>query len=149
MIKGIIFDFNRTIYLPEIEKIPQETLELLKKIKEMGFILALIGIKENKRENIIEEYKLSSLFSIIKLVDEKETIIFEETLKSLKLNYNEVIAIGDRIKSEIKVANKLGIKTIWYKKGKFSEELPNCKEEIPNWTIDNLEDIIKILTSEH
>ena len=32
MIKGIIFDFNRTLYMPEIRRIPEETIELLTKL---------------------------------------------------------------------------------------------------------------------
>ncbi|MDO8563783.1 MAG: HAD hydrolase-like protein [Nanoarchaeota archaeon] len=145
MIKGIIFDFNRTLYLPEIEVIPQETLDLLKNLKDKGFMLALISIKEGERDKLIEKYNLSSFFSIIKLVDEKDKEVFEETLKSLKLDCSEVIVIGDRIRSEIKIANKLKIKTIWYRNGKFSEEYPICEEEYPNWTIDNLLEIVKIL----
>ena len=145
MIKRIIFDFNRTLYIPELQKIPEETIQLLKNLKNMGFSLALISIREAKREDIINTYNLHSIFSILKFVDEKTINIFKETLQSLKCNPDEVIVVGDRIKSEIKIANALGIKTIWYKQGKFSKELPVEKIEFPNWTIDNLSKMISLI----
>ena len=58
MIKSIIFDFNRTLYIPELQKIPEETIQLLKNLKNMGFSLALISIREAKREDIINTYNL-------------------------------------------------------------------------------------------
>ena len=145
MIKGIIFDFNRTLYLPEIQKIPEKTIELLKNLKRNGFALALISIKEIQREEKIEEYNLSSIFSILKFVEEKNIGVFKETIQSMKCLPNEVLVVGDRVKSEIKIANTLGIKTIWYKQGKFSNESPTEKIEFPNWTIDNLSEIVNIL----
>jgi len=145
MIKGIIFDFNRTLYIPELQRIPDASIELLKKLKKSGFLLALISIKEFQRDTLIESYNLSSLFSIIKIVIEKDTDIFRETLNLLGCQPNEVVVVGDRIKSEVKIANQLGIKTIWYKKGKFSNELPTEKIELPTWTISNLSKVEEII----
>ncbi|MBS3169147.1 HAD family hydrolase [Candidatus Woesearchaeota archaeon] len=145
MIRGIIFDFNRTLYIPEIKKIPEETIELLKNLKKLGFSLALISIKEAEREEIIEAYNLFTLFSILKFVDEKNRAVFQEVLMSLKCSSEEVVVIGDRVRSEIKIANGMGIKTIWYRQGKFSNELPQEKVELPNWTIDYLPQIKDIL----
>ena len=145
MIKCIIFDFNRTLYIPELQKIPEETLEVLKNLKKMGFSLVLISIREAEREDIIETYNLSSIFSIIHFVDKKDTNVFKETLQFLKCCPDEVIVVGDRIKSEIKIANTLGIRTIWYKQGKFSNQLPVEKVEFPSWTIDSLPQMIKII----
>ncbi len=53
--------------------------------------------------------------------------------------------IGDRIKNEIKIANKVGIKTIWYKNGKFKDELPNADYEYPDYIITEIEELPKIL----
>lgn len=145
MIKWIIFDFNRTLYIPELQKIPEETIQLLKNLKNIGFSLALISIREAEREDMIKAYNLSSIFSILKFVDEKTINIFKETLQSIKCNADEVLVVGDRIKSEIKIANMLGIKTIWYKQGKFSKELPVEKIEFPNWTIDSLSQMMSII----
>ena len=65
MIKGIIFDFNRTLYIPELQELPDKSIELLKNLKRSGFLLALISIKESQRDTLIESYDLSSFFSII------------------------------------------------------------------------------------
>ncbi len=145
MIKGIIFDFNRTLYIPELQQIPEETIELLKNLRKSGLSLALISIKEAHRDTLIESYDLSSIFSVTKIVREKDTNIFKETLSLLGCQPNEIIVVGDRIKSEIKLANQLGIKTIWYKKGKFSNELPTEKIEFPTWTISDISKVEEII----
>lgn len=145
MIKCVIFDFNRTLYIPELQKIPEETIELLRSLKGMGFSLALISLKELQREDIIESYNLSSFFSVLKFVDEKDVHVFKETMRSLGCLPDEVIVVGDRIKSEIKLANTLGVRTVWYRKGKFSDELPTERLEFPDWTIDSLPKVVGII----
>jgi putative hydrolase of the HAD superfamily len=145
MIKCIIFDFNRTLYIPELQKIPEEAIKLLKDLRTSGLLLVLISIKEAQRDKLIDKYTLSSFFSVIKFVEEKDIKLFGETLKFLGCQPNEVIVVGDRIKSEIKIANQLGIKTIWYRNGKFSNELPNEEMEFPTWTINNLFKVEEII----
>ncbi len=49
MINGIIFDFNRTLYIPEINRIPKKTIELLDKLKNKGFKMSLLVKKEKKK----------------------------------------------------------------------------------------------------
>ena len=143
MIKGIIFDFNRTLYLPEINKIPEKTVQLLNKLKSEGFRMALLAKKEKNRNKLIE--KVSSFFFLIKQVSKKSNKEFINILKKMNLKKKEAIVIGDRIKSEIKIANKAGIKTIWYRNGKFKDELPNSKYEYPNYTITEIEELPKLL----
>lgn len=145
MIKCVIFDFNRTLYIPELQKIPEDTIGLLKCLKDMGFSLALISMKEPQREDIIESYNLSSFFSVLKFVEEKDIDVFKEVIHSLKCLPDEAIVVGDRIKSEIKIANMLGIRTVWYRQGKFSDELPTEELEFPDWTIDNLPQLVGII----
>jgi len=143
MIKGIIFDFNRTLYLPEINKIPEKTVQLLNKLKNEGFGMALLAKKEKNRNKLIE--KVSFFFIIIKQVNKKSEKDFIYILDKLNFKKKEAIVIGDRIKSEIKIANKAGIKTIWYRNGKFKDELPNNKYEYPNYTITEIEELPKLL----
>ena len=147
MIKCIIFDFNRTLYLPELQIIPGETLDLLRTLKKTGTLLALISIQEAGREDIVEKYGLSSIFSVMKFVDKKDIDVFNEVLGSIGCSAEETIVIGDRIKSEIKTGNMLGIRTVWYKNGKFSGEFPTNKNETPTFTISRLNLILEILNN--
>jgi FMN phosphatase YigB (HAD superfamily) len=138
MIRGIIFDFNRTLYIPELQEIPEETVRLLIELKEAGIALALISMRESRREDMIDLYHLSSLFSIMRFVDEKDGAVFQEVLQSLGCAPDEAIVVGDRVRSEIRTANLLGIRTIWLRQGEFSQELPAEPSENPTWTIDRL-----------
>lgn len=141
MIKAIIFDFNRTLYLPEIKKIPESSIELLKRLKDLGFVLALITIKENTKKEWIR--KISRFFLIVKEVNQKTENDFLDILKELNLNKDDVLVVGDRVKIEIKIAKRLGLKTVWFRNGKFKDELPDI-DEIPDYTISKLENILDL-----
>ncbi len=146
MIKGIIFDFNRTLYMPEINKIPEATIKLLEQLKEQNIILALISKWEPNRSELIKE--IAKFFSEIKIVADKSKQDFIEILKNLKLKEDKVIIVGDRIKKEIKIAKELGIKTAWFRQGKFKDETPESEDEKPDYTITNLSELIKIIKKE-
>lgn len=143
MITGIIFDFNRTLYIPKINKIPEKTIQLLNKLKSKGFKMSLLAKKEKNRKKLIEE--IYSFFIYIKQVNKKSEKDFMDILNKLNLKKKEVIVIGDRTKNEIKIANKAGLKTVWYRNGKFKDELPNSYYEYPTYTITEIEELPKIL----
>ncbi len=145
MIKSIIFDYNETLYITKQRCIPKKTIKLLEKLRKDGFLLALISINDPERKKILEKYDILHLFFIIKFVNEKNAKIFRETLRNLNSAPNETIVVGDRIKSEITIANNLGIRTVWFKNGKFSKELPILKNEFPDYRIENLSKLIDIL----
>ena len=145
MIKGIIFDFNRTLYLPETEEILENAIKLLQKLKGAGLVLALLTIEDMGKTNKINE--ISSFFSIIKKVSDKSENDFVYILENLDLGKEEVVVIGDRIKKEIKLSNRLGIKTVWYRSGKFKDELPKNPEETPTYVISDLEEVWDLIKS--
>jgi ribonucleotide monophosphatase NagD (HAD superfamily) len=54
------------------------------------------------------------------------------------------IVIGDRIKSELKVGKSVKATTIWVKQGKFASEEPDNETEKPNYTVNNLLEILTL-----
>ncbi len=63
----------------------------------------------------------------------------------MRLFPEEILVVGDRIKREITIGNRLGMKTAWFKNGKFKDELPESKDEEPTYTLTKLEDVIQLL----
>ena len=143
--KAVIIDFNRTLYDPDKDKLIDGAKELIELLKSRNIILGLISTREFGRCEKIDT--ISSFFSFIRLVREKSTDDLEDFLENFNLYPRDVFVIGDRIKKEITLGNKLGMRTFWLCSGKFSEETPSFKEERPNKTFYSLRDITMFLKS--
>ena len=144
-IKGIIFDFNRTIYNPETEKLTEGARELLEKLRTAGYKLAMVtGAKEGTtRATLIKDLGLESLFDHVEVAENhKSEQNFKDCYEHLGLQPEEIAIVGDRVKREILIGNKLGMTTIRYKSGKFRDELPETEMEQPNHIIKRLKDVL-------
>lgn len=142
--KAIIFDFNRTIYDPEINKVDNNAEMLLHKLREREFILFLISRGGKERKNFINNLDIKKNFKEIIVSNEKSEADFIKIIKNNKINPKLSFVIGDQVKREITFGNKLGFKTIWLKKGKFSNIKPQKKVEQPNNIVKKLDDILKL-----
>ncbi len=146
MIKGVIFDFNRTLYDPETNKLVEGALGLLERLKKRKYKLALISKKTaEEREDRIYQLGLDKYFQTIKLTESKSEDDFVDILASMSLCASEVAVVGDRVKLEIKIANRLGMRTIWYRKGKFANEVYEEEDERPYYTITKLEQVMSLI----
>jgi len=70
--------------------------------------------------------------------------VFELALKSMNLDKNEVVMVGDQISTDIKGAKNIGIKSILLKTGEFDERDLNSDIK-PDFIFDSIRDIPKIL----
>ncbi len=138
MIKTIIFDFNRTIYDPELDLIENKTINLLRYFKSKNIKLALITTYEKNRNKKIIQLKLNKYFDLIKITREKTVNDFLDTLLKLSSKPKDTVVVGDYLKDEINIGNILGLTTIWLKKGKFSNVSPENKFETPDYIIEDL-----------
>ena len=53
--------------------------------------------------------------------------------------------IGDRVRSELEIGNKLGATTIWVKQGKFADELSENKDQKSDYEVTSLNGCLKLL----
>ena len=141
MAKAIIFDFNRTLYLPEIGKVPEESLALIDSFKEKGFKLALVSKVNLERERLIELYGFNEKFDFIKLVKEKSLEDFEECVRALGVESKEIVVAGDQVKKELKFGKQLGMTTVWFKNGKFGDVMAESEDEKPDFVVNKLTEI--------
>ena len=140
MIKNIIIDFKRTIYDPDSGLLLEGAIDGLKIFKEKGFYVRLVG-KGVKTEiiSILERLNIASFFDEISIDDDKEKFFSKVDDPSAWL------VIGDRARKEIFFGGQLGMKTIWFKNGKFSAEEPEEDKKPPDYIVFSWKEIIEIL----
>ena len=142
MIRGIIFDFNRTLYDPETGMLTEGALDLLEHLKAKVYKMCLISKKTTSdRREQISRLGLDGYFLDVQVLDEdaKTAKSFERCSEVMALQASEIAVVGDRVRSEIALGNDLGMMTFWYRAGKFASEAPRNSREIPGNTIWRLE----------
>ncbi len=142
--KAIIFDFNRTLYNPDSGFLVEGALELLENLSK-NFTLVLYSKDKSDRRKLISDLGIDSFFKEIIVVEEKNPEDIQKVAEKLGVKTSEIVLIGDRIKSEVLAGKKAGCKTIWLKKGKFSEEFPENKEQEPDAVISELLDVLLLI----
>ncbi len=145
MCKGVIFDFNRTIYDPQNASLMKGATDLLDFFRDKGLVMSLLS-KANQpgREEEIKNLGIETYFvDTIVTYGKKKPAHFRHLLEAMKTEPSETIVIGDRVKSEIHLGNELGMRTIWLRKGKFKEEWPDQKSEEPDFVVKSLEEILQ------
>lgn len=134
MNKCIILDFNRTVYDPETEGLVDGAVDFLNKY--MGhYKLALISKGDRQRRQLIEKLELKKFFDYIEIIPKKTQASFEKCLKDCQCAPQMAWLIGDRARVEIKIAKKMGMNTIWLRRGKFENEQPESEEYAPHFQV--------------
>ena len=150
MIKGLILDYNRTLYNPETSKLMEGSMVILNYCKKKNIKISLMSRGESTRAQEIKDLGIENHFAKILIISKeknelKNTSHFQECADAMNLSASEIVVVGDRIKAEIKYANSLGMITIWYKSGKYAKESPECNEEYPDYEVLSLNDVIPFL----
>ena len=139
----IIFDFNRTIYDPETGDLTLGAMDLLEALHG-GNILVLLGKGDEERRKLVAGLGVENYFDKIIIKMDKGVEDYEAVRDSYP-EADDFIVVGDRIKKEIVCGNKAGMKTIWFRSGKFSDEVPSEPDEEPNHIIKNLGEVEGVL----
>lgn len=142
MIQTIIFDFNRTLYNPDVDRLLPQAKQVLTTLKRRKIALHLISRKEAGREDRIERTGLAPYFDSVTICPSKTKKIFRQILGDT--DPATALVIGDRLCDEIAIANKLGITSVRLRLGKFVAEEPASAIEIPTYTITSLPDLLPL-----
>jgi len=139
--KAIVFDFNHTLYDPDSDSLVPGVLQVLKKLSS-DFILILYCKAGEGRDKRVSELGLKDFFKKIIFVENKTSQDLISLAEEFNLKTEDFVVVGDRIKSELAAGKGAGCKTIWFKNGKFAEEIPEQPTEFPDHTIFNLEEVL-------
>ena len=148
MKKLIIFDWGRTLYNPETEKLFPDTIKILEYLSNK-YTLAIVALatagreKIQERLQIIKENNLGKYFTSILFDIKDKDSMYEKTLKDLEVDPKDVIIVDDRIIRGIKWGNKNGTITVWFQNGKFKNEPPDEDTGEPTYIIHSLLDLLR------
>lgn len=137
----IIFDFNRTIYDPDAGALVPGALVLLQNLFAKGHTLFLVSKLEAGREAALEHLGIRHFFTDAKFVENKREAL-EEIIRA---SPPPVYVMGDHLHDEIRAGNALGARTIWLKRGRFMNLIPEGKDDEPWRTVDDLMHIEELI----
>lgn len=135
MIKGIIFDFVRTLYDPGVGQLFPGVLPLLKDSLAQGTKLGLVSFGSDEKQRLLKSLGLLELFHWVRVVPEKTPAVFSEFAKVFKLPPEEILVVGDRLSEEIAVGQRLGMKTVWIQ---AATTVISAGEVQPDFTISSV-----------
>jgi len=135
-------------YRTELETLYKEApavIQALSQKYELGIIAnQLDGLKERLQAFDLLQYFKYIISSWDLKVMKPDIRIFEYALDKANCSLQETCMIGDRLDNDILPAKSLGMKTVWIKQGFGALQKPLSKSEEPDYTINNLTELLKI-----
>jgi len=123
--------------------------KILSKLKKLNIKLILMtNGRLNKQWEKILLLKLDKYFDDVIISDKQNQDIsklnnFKEIIKKYKLNVSKTISVGDRLNTEIKAGNELGMITVRILKGKYKHI--KSKKIKPDFIIKEFKELLLIL----
>lgn len=117
-----------------------------KKLKQSSITKVLVTKgDDNLQEQKIKTLAIKSHFQRILICprDEDKKRCFIEAMKEFP--DEDVWVIGNRLDSEIRYGKELGLKTIYFRHGKYGSLQPKDAYEVPDYEVERFEDIVQIL----
>lgn len=147
MIKAIIFDYSNTIEDIETGKLYPEVPIVLKDLRKKALKLALVSRASDLEERLKEfkQLNLKDYFDLLDVVTVGNNKEFGPIIEKLGVKSEEVLVVGDRVRSEILEGNKIGCKTVWIRRGIFMDEMPESDLEKPDFIIKDLLELLPII----
>lgn len=145
MIETIIFDWKRTLYDPDTQSLMTGAIDLLSYLQKKKLSLVLIGKGGEEMYQEVDRLKVKEYFSQVVFKEGvKDPSLYQEFMTT---DPQETVFIGDRVRSELSVGNKLKAVTIWLKLGKFAEEGPENESQKPTYTVTTLSEVKNLLAT--
>lgn len=147
MIEAVIFDWKRTLYDPEKKSLISGAVDALQYLGASGIKLYLVGKDPtNEMTDEPERLGISDYFTVVHFVTgPKSDDDLGQFINPDEPNHTAVV--GDRVRSEIAVGNRLGAQTIWIQNGKFATETPETPEQNPDYTLTDISELPTLFDS--
>ena len=154
-IKAIIFDWARTLYDVENNREFPEAKDILEYCKQKNYRLALVslvtinesepGTSLESRNQQINHSPLKTYFEKILTTNDNKDLVLDKMIKYLGVPNNEILIVDDRTIRDVRYGDQRGIPTVWLKRGKFANELPNQETGQPTYIINSLSELKNII----
>ena len=144
------FGLTKTPWHFEDEKPYRETEFVLKSLCENGYSIGVIANQALGTEKRLENWGLMKYIKLVTASAEEgvakpDSEIFLRALKRADCLPENAAMIGDRIDNDIEPANRLGMRTIWVRRG-FSIYQQFINEyQVADYVVDRLQDVLGVL----
>lgn len=132
-------------------KLFDDVLPILAKLRNHYRLALVTSGAYARQKRKIQILELEKEFDLVHIDSEEEgrtkTDYFNDVLEKFQLKPNEVITIGDRVVSEIKVGNRLGMYTVQMMHGRHRNVVPKSDLEEPDYRISRISELMKIIDS--
>ena len=162
MIEAICFDLGDTLVAEETvihnsygqaitAKVIEGVFEVLEAMRKDGYRTAMIANANSAdARNIIATCGLEDYFDVIVIseevgIEKPDKQVFKVALDKLGVEAENAVMVGNRIDADIVGANRIGMKSVWFKWNNRYPASVNTKEEEPDFTISNLSDLNAVL----
>ena len=140
-----IIDFNRTIYDPETDAAVPGAAPMLAALREAGFTLVLVSMREAGRSDTLEQLGFADSFDKTLFVDEKTPELFLSLAREYGIEPEDTIVIGDHPLGEIACGTLAGMRTIRLRRGRFAHLTHEHERTKPWRTVAELVEIIPLI----
>ena len=143
------FGLNKTPWHSEDEVPFDDCEETLRTLCDRGYQLGIIANQKPGAKARLDAWGLGRYFSVIASsaelgVSKPDPAIFRLALEQADCRPENAVMVGDRLDNDIRPAKELGMKTIRIRKGLAIYMKPSCEAEVPDFTVDNLSQILSI-----
>ena len=146
-----VFNNSKSQYKNELQQLGTEfnfidgIQDFLEKFSK-HYNIGIIGQYGKDFNQFLEDNNVLQYFTFSEIQDDYNITkpnpkYFEAVLEKCKCKANESIMVGDRIDKDIIPAKMVGMKTIKIKVGIHKNQEPRIPEEIPDLTVNKIEDI--------
>lgn len=136
--------------LPEKLEAFDDVRQTLLSLRKQKIKVLLVTLGHHERQlNKLKLLGIQRFFDGIEVHDPNETdskeTHFKKLLKKFRLKPSECVSVGDRLHSEIKISNRLGMHTVHMKHGRYAKAGPANEFEEPDFSINKISEILEVL----
>ncbi len=118
-------------------------------LKVKGYRMAVLSVSPQDRfdekYSIIAQSGIAPYFEKVLVSVKKEEEEIDAINSIWNLPYKDIAIVGDRVVREVAIANKLGMVSIWVKRGIFANEFPTPETGGPTFIISTISELKSIL----
>jgi len=140
-----IFDFNRTLYDPNTDKLLPDVVYVLNTLRKRGVSLHLLSRDNQDRLDLLERHGIHNLFDAINFVEDKSPEAFAKIIRDAGVTAKDTYAIGDYLHKDVRFANQCGAHTIWLQRGNFAGQKPEIPDDLPEHTITEIIEVLNLI----
>ena len=152
-ISVIISGLNRAEWHSELEK-PYEYSENVLSQLYGKYKIGVIANQPLGTQKRLEKYGLAKYINLVissaeEGVSKPDIRLFQKALEKADCKGENAVMVGDRVDNDVAPAKKLGMKTVCVKQGIHKLNTPKNKFEVPDYTVDTIEELLNILKEGH